>query len=378
MLIIEEKIISWREYFLLKKCEITKDCVSVFFDNITIDDRYDIESALVFVKKRASVLLTSDDQLNKLSIDISDPNEKEAFRRSWSSLMPKLAIPTPSVVVELAARQLAAAAALGSLLGMLLVGGFLNLWIDMRVNGIILGGIIGAASSVYGMWYAAHSKTVRVALTALVGVSAGIELISIFSSIGLLGIWNSLKGTDRAWNSMNGAIGALKRLLVYIGIIALLISTRISNRYDEKGFRQSVEYYISQWIDYGVLLLLCLSSEQNTKIPCIVFDSAMARSITNLHATSADDLPLSAEAVLQEARRLGLNGLDRPPRFVNQHLTRKRELRWENKFNHHYKCFGLIEEGDLVVVEEEPVEQNGIIIDAGSVRKVRKASKGDE
>ena len=36
-----------------------------------------------------------------------------------------------------------------------------------------------------------------------------------------------------------------------------------------------------------------------------------------------------------------------------------------------YRPFGLIEEGDTVIVEDEPVIQNGVVLEKGRVRKQR-------
>jgi hypothetical protein len=47
-------------------------------------------------------------------------------------------------------------------------------------------------------------------------------------------------------------------------------------------------------------------------------------------------------------------------------------LKWEEDLKKKYKCFGIIEPGDPVIVEDEPVIQNGMVAELGSVRKARR------
>lgn len=367
MILIEEKIRNWKETIATRADQISRDCTATFLASIAstdFPDAKDMEQARVIIQDKASMLFTSDEILTALPNGPSELNTKEALRMSWLSLMPKLILPVPNPELELAAWRLAMAGALGSLLGMFLIGGLMHWWLNMRDAGMLFGASIGAFSLVYGAWFVARSTAVRTALVALIGVST-VEPFIVFFNIGFGGLWKRLIGTG----------SLLKRFFVYFAIIGLLMVTRLftrqNYRYDQETFKQLVHYTIINWIDYGTLLLLSLATERSEITQRKELDPAMARSIVNLHASSAVDLPLSAEGVLQEARRLGLDGVDSQPRFVNQYAVKKQELRWENELNQKYKCFGIVENGEIVVVEEEPVVQNGVVIDFGRVRKVR-------
>ena len=367
MILTEEKIRNWKKSNKTISDKMYSDCTAVFLSNFSGNElsiQNDLEQAIVAVHEKASTLLISDEILEVLPNGPTDLSSKESLRASWLSLMPKLSIPVPSTELELSAWRLAVAGALGSLLGMLLIGGLMHWVLNMRDAGILFGGTIGAASAVYGAWYAPRSRILRSALLSVIGAATIFELCAIFSGLGLSGLWSRL----------NGSGNLVKRLLIYCGIIVLLVFTRQESHYDQDHFEKIARCVIEQWVDYGMLLLFNLvATGQSEIIQRVVLDPSLARSIVDLHNSSAADLPLIAEVILQEARGLGLDGLDGTPRFIDQHAgVTKRELYWENKLNQQYKCFGVIQEGDMVIVEEEPVMQNGVVVDLGEVRKVRK------
>jgi len=367
MILTEEKIRNWQKSIATISDKMGRDCTAVFishFNGNELSIPNDLEQAIVAVHEKASTLLISDEMLEVLPNGPSDLSSKESLRASWLSLMPKLSVPVLNAELELFAWSLAVAGALGSLLGMLLIGGLMHWALNMRDAGILFGCTIGAASAVYGAWYTARSRILRAALLTVIGTATIFELFAAFSSLGLGGLWRRLKGSGNL----------IYRLMIYCGIIVLLVFTRQEYRHDQDHFEKIARCVIEQWVDYGMLLLFNLvATGQSEIIQCAVLYPSLARSIVDLHNSSVADLPLIAEVILQEARRLGLDSLDGTPRFIDQHaVVTKRELYWENKLNQQYKCFGVIQEGDMVIVVEEPVMQNGIVVDLGEVRKVRK------
>jgi hypothetical protein len=126
-----------------------------------------------------------------------------------------------------------------------------------------------------------------------------------------------------------------------------------------------------RWLEYSLLLLFALSREQRETTQVAVFDPGLGRAIIDLHRASSADLPVVVEAVILEARRAGLEGVDGAPAFTSTDQGGKRELLWSADLAAQYRPFGLVEDGDRVVVEQEPVLQNGVVIDVGRVRKVR-------
>ncbi len=102
-----------------------------------------------------------------------------------------------------------------------------------------------------------------------------------------------------------------------------------------------------------------------------VLDAGLAKAIQDLHRADATGLPTAAEAVFLEARRMGLEGVAVPARFARSGRPERARLRWSPALEQHYRPFGLIEEGDTVIVEDEPVIQNGSVLEKGRVRKQR-------
>jgi hypothetical protein len=154
-------------------------------------------------------------------------------------------------------------------------------------------------------------------------------------------------------------------------VVALLAFTRGSTHYDRGAYRESVRDLIRQWVDYSSLLLCSLSAAPPEPSRDVVLDPDLARAIQDLHRCDLPDLPMATEALLLEARRCGLAGLTTPARFTVSDRAERRQLRWGAELAPLYRPFGLIAEGDPVIVEDEPVIQNDTVLEKGLVRKQR-------
>jgi hypothetical protein len=151
----------------------------------------------------------------------------------------------------------------------------------------------------------------------------------------------------------------------------LLAFTRGSVQYDTRAYRTAVRDVIGQAVDFSSLLLCSLSAGRVEPPQATLLDAGLARAVQGLHRSDAAGLPSAAEAVLLEAHRLGLDGVSTPPRFVQSAGGERPRLRWNPGLAQQYRPFGLIEEGDTVIVEDEPVIQNGNVLEKGRVRKQR-------
>ena len=137
------------------------------------------------------------------------------------------------------------------------------------------------------------------------------------------------------------------------------------------AYRSAVRDAIRQAVDFSSLLLCGLSAGRVASPQTATLDAGLARAIQGLHRADGAGLPTAAEAVLLEARRLGLDGVSVPPRFVQSAPSERPRLRWGPELAQQYRPFGLIEEGDTVIVEDEPVIVNGSVLEKGRVRKQR-------
>ncbi len=368
MMVVEEQIRAWRRAQQASAAALVEECTEALLTTIGRSDAPnaptgpDLERAAAGLRARAAAALTGDEVLSALPKPPANET-REALRLSWLGLLPELVITPPEPRLELAVPRLALAAAIGSLLGMMLLGGILHWFLGMRPLGMLIGGMLGAAGVVYGVAVLARNPKLRTGLKAALGVSTAAQLFLSFSTIGMGGLWGRLAGAG----------GLLRRLLLFATVAALLYFTRQSNRHDPGAFKPVVEGLLRQWVDYGQLLLLSLTSAADEAEPVRQLDTELARSIVALHRVSAADLPLAAEAVLQDARRAGVEGIDGEARFVGKVTGEKQRLLWSDELAGQFRPFGAIEPGDEVLVEEEPVIQHGQVIAHGRVRKVRRA-----
>lgn len=303
--------------------------------------------------------LTADAVLDSLPNPPPDAGAREALRSSWLSLNPAWGLPSPPPGRGLSTQRLAVAAAVGSLLGMTVLGGLLNLTLGLRGVGMLVGASGGGAAAMYAVGKLADSKTLRFTLKALMGVAWTADLLGA-GALRFGAIWGRLAG-----------FGLLRRVLVYAAVVSLLAFTRGSAQYDTRAYRNAVRDAIRQAVDFSSLLLCGLSAERVATPQTASMDADLARAILGLHRADGVGLPTAAEAVLLEARRLGLEGVAAAPRFTQSAPSERPRLRWSPELAAQYRPFGLIEEGDTVIVEDEPVILNGSVLEKGCVRKQR-------
>lgn len=318
-----------------------------------------MERAVAGAREEVFATLTADAVLDTLPTPPADAGARESLRSSWLSLDPLWGLPSPPPGRGLSTQRLAVAAAVGSLLGMMLLGGLLSLTLDSRGLGIVLGAPGGAAAAMYAVGKLAESKALRLTLKTLMGVAWTADLLGA-TALGFGAIWGRLVG-----------YGLLRRVLVYAGVVSLLAFTRGSSQYDSRAYRNAVRDVIRQAVDFSALLLCSLSAGRIEAPKLAVLDADMARAIQGLHHSDAAGLPTAAEAVFLEAHRMGLEGVSTPPRFLQSARAERPRLSWSAELAQQYRPFGLIEDGDTVIVEDEPVIQNGNVLEKGRVRKQR-------
>lgn len=359
--IIEEAIRGWMAAHRGLREQVTSQGVERFLAVLGDGETpAQVERSVTAARDAVFAALSADAVLDTLPSAPPDAGAREALRGQWGGLNPVWVLPGPSTQGRsLSAQRLAIAAAVGSVLGMLVFGTLLNLSLDLRALGMLIGAPAGAAGAMYAVGRLNESKALRVALTTLLGVAGAMDVARV-ASLGLIGLWGRLAG-----------IGLLRRLLLYPGVVALLAFTRGSSEYDRGAYRDVIRDLIRQWVDCSALLLCSLSAAPVEQPRGPVFDAGLARAIVDLHRTDLPGLPATAEALLLEGRRLGLAGLTGPARFAAAEPATRPRLRWGTELAQHYRPFGLIEEGDAVIVEDEPVIQNERVLEKGLVRKQR-------
>jgi hypothetical protein len=359
--IIEESIRGWMEANRGLREQVTGLGVERFFAALGDGEpQAQLARAVAAARDAVFAALTADAVLDALPSPPPNAGAREALRGRWYGLSPAWVLPGPPATGRtLCAQRLAIAAAIGSLLGMLVFGTLFNLSLDLRAVGMLIGAPAGAAGGLYVVGRLAESQALRTTLRSLVGLAGTLDLARA-ATLGAVGLWGRLAG-----------IGLLRRLLLYPGVFALLAFTRGSTHYDRTAYRESIRDLIRQWVDGSALLLCSLSTTPVAPTRGPVLDTDLARAIQDLHRADLPDLPTAAEALLLEARRLGLAGLADPARFTTPAHAPRRRLCWGPELVPLFRPFGLIEDGDTVIVEDEPVIQNDTVLEKGLVRKQR-------
>ncbi|WP_295443561.1 hypothetical protein [uncultured Thiodictyon sp.] len=361
--IIEEAIRGWMAANRGLREQVTGLGVERFFATLGDSepaDQAQLGRAVAAARDAVFTALTAETVFDQLPSPPLEAGAREALRSRWYGLSPTWVLPGPPTTERsLSAQRLAIAAGGGSLLGMLVFGTLFNLSLDLRAVGMLIGAPAGAAGAMYAVGRLAESKALRVALTTLLGLAGTLDLARV-ATLGAVGLWGRLAG-----------FGLLRRIMLYPGVVALLAFTRGSSQYDRGAYRESIRDLIRQWVDCSALLLCSLASAPVAPPRSPVLDPDLARAIHDLHRADLPALPTAAEALLLEARRLGLSGLSDPARFTAEERAERRRLRWGPELAEHYRPFGLIEEGDTVIIEDEPVIQNHTVLEKGLVRKQR-------
>jgi len=361
-IILEESIHAWMATNQTLREQATERATERFFavfDHTETAIQARLDRATTSARDEVFAALTADAVLDSLPSAPTTAGAREALRSRWLSLNPAWGLPLPVTSPGLSSARLAIAAAVGSLLGMTVLGGLLNLGLGVRGLGMLIGGPGGAALAMYAVGRLTESKALRRMLKTLLGVAWTADLLGA-ASFGLGALWGRLAG-----------IGLLRRILVYAAAVSLLAFTRGGPQYDRRAYRNAIRDLIRQWVDVSSVLLCCLSDGPVASATDAVLDADLARAIQDLHRSDAANLPIAAEAVFLEARRMGLEGVSAPPSFTQSSHTERPRLVWSTELEQHYRPFGLIEDGDTVIVEDAPVIQNGRILEKGRVRKQR-------
>ncbi len=247
---------------------------------------------------------------------VTDERSAAAIALTFDSVATPLEIPEPARQIEPRAYSLALSAAIGAILGMVILTPLFRLAFEMRDVGLTLGGPLGALCAVL-----------------------------IFHRL----------GRSR--------------------LVLRLLRRRRQARFDRQSHEQVVRTSIEQWLNFAVPLLaaLCLWKSQPDEAPADR-ESAFRRIgglIYALHRTTPESLSVAADELIQEARNCGFEGLDGSPAFLSAGGDKQSVIAWTNDLLTKYETFGDVSEGDKVRIERRPVVFDGNVMERGLVRKLR-------
>jgi len=247
---------------------------------------------------------------------VSDERSTAAIALTFDSVAKPLRIAEPAIHAETGDFGLALSAAIGAVLGMIILNPLFRLAFEMPDLGMVIGGPLGALCATLFAHKVGRSRLLR-----------------------------------------------------------RLLRRRRKARYDRQSHEQVVRTSIEQWLDLTVPLLamLCICKSQPEAGPADK-ESAFRRIgglIYTLHRTAPDSLSVAADELIQEARNCGFEGLEGSPAFLSAAADEQSVIEWTNDLSTKYEVFGDVTEGDKVRIERRPVVFDGNVMERGLVRKIR-------
>ncbi len=278
--------------------------------------------------------------------------------------LPPLEIPPLPVREEIPPRRYALAAAIGVLLGTILLGSPLRLaGLDDGAR-FFFSGLVGATLMTYLFSIVSKSKWFQRAICAAVGVGTILEFWVMLSSFGRLSSLIRGRLSDK---------GRGKRLASYLLMgLYLIISRPIIVEPDRKEVEEVMKKSLGLWIHYADHMArdyLKEGKEDTLSIEGIPV--GLADKIHKLHNSSKDEVEVVALEILQEAKKTGLEGLEGSPAFKEGGTTHQDRISWEPELLKLYNVYGSVEEGDIVVIEDAPLILGDEILRKGLVRKAK-------
>lgn len=303
--------------------------------------------------------------LDRLASQLPQPIDSERARAAlqlrWSATLPEPPTPQPLLSLRLAPTRLAIVTGAAAALGALLLGLLAHTLLELRYLGMVVGSAIAAGGSLLILTAWAESTTLRRTLAGAIGVAAVAELGAVAASrLNPAALWRALSGR-----------ALFSRLRLYLLATLLFIFLRPTPQIDFEATERLLRAQLAGWIDGALLRLYPLATAAER--PTSSLDPALARAIVELAEQlprgDRDRLEESAEALLREARRLGLDGLDRKP---TTQAESSETMIWDGSDTIRFDTFGVIEPGDRVQVVASPVTQGGRVLVKGQVRKLRR------
>lgn len=268
--------------------------------------------------------------------------------------LPTPALPAPTLEEHIPPLRVALLSGLGSLAGMAILSPLTAMLLGSREVGLLTGAPLGALVLTLGAFYLPKHPWVLRGLMVLLGLGTIREVIGFLGGNLLL---------SRGWAFLGRRRSSLARILLYPALVALLaIAGRRTVRYDEKQYWESVRHALTVWAE-GAARTVALAI-RSPGVPMIQEEASelpeLASRVLAMQDLTSDDLAPAMEELAQHVQNLGF-----------RQETTDDTVVWEEAMADRYTPFGLVEPGDRVTVEREPVLRGKTVVSKGIVRKVR-------
>lgn len=268
--------------------------------------------------------------------------------------LPPLDLPGPVLEDHIPPLRVALFAALGALIGMAISSPLTAMLFGSREAGLLAGAPLGALALTLASFHLPKRPWVLRSLMVLLGLGTVREVIVFLGGDLLL---------FRGWSLLGHRRSSLVRLLLYPALIALLvIAGRRTVRYDEKGYRETIRHALTAWADGAARTVALVAGVPQA--PALSGKASdlpeLASKVLALQDLPAGDLAPALDELARHVQNLG---------FWQE--TTDGTLVWEEPMADRYTPFGLVEPGDRVTVEREPVLRDETVVSKGLVRRVR-------
>ncbi|MDR1395027.1 MAG: hypothetical protein LBK52_02505 [Deltaproteobacteria bacterium] len=250
-------------------------------------------------------------------------------------------------------------ALLGALAGNL-AGGFLSRLLGLPAEaGLFLGSALGAGTIVFLALFLAQNESARRWLLAAAGGLAFFEAVTVI-----------LKGAFLPSLLLFGKRSLFKRIVLGLGLIGLLFLVKGQKIFDVRHWQEAVlercRRYLSFSLPLAAVLMFRLPEAASGGFPAdskISEDRALAAEAAGLVRRLRASPELEKNPVFGElVRKLNNRGYDTEPLPQSDE---PRSLTWDDSLSLSYEPFGLIENGQRVTIETEPVFQDGQVVRKG-------------
>ncbi len=319
-----------------------------------VPDRAAVESAVRRAEAAATETLLPA-ILDSLAAEPLSSERRSLLLLRMEERLPALALPEPEISSEIPPLRIAAVSAFGTLAGMAFLPAFTWFLLGSRAAGVFIGAPLGALFGTLAALRLPRSRKLLLLLAALLGLATASEAIRFLGGGEVF-----FKG----WSLLRGKSGFLKGFFLFPLLIAvLLLLGGREIRFDRKLHEESVRRAFEAWTEGAARVALLAASpasplqdEKEEGIPLL------ASKILALEGAPCDDLAAGVSELAAEVRNLGFS--DAPPASL---------FNWTDESAAAYATFGVVEPGDTVRVEREPLFKNGELLAKGLVRKVRRS-----
>lgn len=349
-------VITTKEEEELRRRAVEKG-VDVYFAYLPpcgVPERSAVESAV-----RRAEAAASEELLPALLDSIVDepppPERRSLLLLRMEERLPALTLPEPELTSEIPPLRVAAAAAFGAIAGMVLLPALTWALLGSRAAGVFIGAPLGALFGTLAALLLPRSRKLLLLLAAILGLATVREAIRFLGGGAIF---------SNGWALLRGKSGLMKGLALFPLLLATLALLGAREpRFDRKQHEESVRRAFASWTEGAARIALLAASpsaplqkDEEEAIPLL------ASRILSLEGACCEDLTAGVSELAAEVRNLGFS--DEHPAVL---------LRWNEEAAEKYTPFGVVEPGDAVRVEREPLFRNGELLAKGLVRKVRRS-----